>query len=461
MAVDLHPTQGNISTLDTKPPVNTSAVYRRQPAAFRQLGYARSYSPNKEADNFLPTYKPNYYLLAALDALRDRESTVKQGLEYIEAAVVSRIGNYSHPNSQIDDFVQANLGNLKNWVKDALRTALWSGSSVQEINWESKIGPKGEPQTWIESLTSYHPLQITLVPNDYGVIKDGDTVFNKVYKSGVWVPLPPHKVPQASKQKNTDTVGNLVRLPKSKRVYMAFRNEAGNVYGKPLIEACLYWNLYKQAFTEILFKATSRYATPLIYVKVPQINTSEFVTEPNGVERPKTMQEQASEMMEDLDNNSALVFTQLSKEMPVEVGALTTGNNFSDSFISAIDLCDDNMRGLMGIPNLIMKDDVSSMGSGAASEVQVDKFNEFITSLFDFVIQNILNQAILQLIQYNFDARTVPEALNPGTIQCKPARNTDLKTILDGIKNLTELFTLNKTDAERNYVKDLLGFPAG
>ena len=147
--------------------------------------------------------------------------------------------------------------------------------------------------------------------------------------------------------------------------------------------------------------------------------------------------------------------------MPVEVGALTTGNNFSDSFISAIDLCDDNMRGLMGIPNLIMKDDVSSMGSGAASEVQVDKFNEFITSLFDFVIQNILNQAILQLIQYNFDARTVPEALHPGTIQCKPARNTDLKTILDGIKNLTELFTLNKTDAERNYVKDLLGFPAG
>ena len=139
MAVDLHPTQGNISTLDTKPPVNTSAVYRRQPAAFRQLGYARSYSPNKEADNFLPAYKPNYYLLAALDALRDRESTVKQGLEYIEAAVVSRIGNYSHPNSQIDDFVQANLGNLKNWVKDALRTALWSGSSVQEINWESKI----------------------------------------------------------------------------------------------------------------------------------------------------------------------------------------------------------------------------------------------------------------------------------------------------------------------------------
>lgn len=461
MAVDLHPTQGNTSDLPTNPPVNTSAVYRRQPAAFRQLGYARSYSPNKEADNFLPTYKPNYYLLASLDALRDRESTVKQGLEFIEASVVSRIGNYSHPNSQIDDFVQANLGNLKTWVKDALRTSLWAGYSVQEINWMPKFGKNGQPQTWIDNLVSYHPLQVILVPNDYGIIKDGDSVFNKVYKSGVWVPLPAHKVPQTNKAKNIDNVGNLVRLPKSKRLYMSFRSEGNNVYGKSLIEHCLYWNLYKQVFTEILWKATARYATPLLYVKVPQMDSSEFVTEPDGVVRPKTMQEQASEMMADLDNNSALVFTQLSKEMPVEVGALTTGNNFSDSFISAIDLCDDNMRGLMGIPNLIMKDNVTSMGSGAASEVQVEQFNQMITSLFDFVIQHILDQVILQLIQYNFDARLIPEAYYSGSIQCKPARSTDLKTLLDGIKNLAELFQLNKTDAERNYVKDLLGFPAG
>ena len=460
MAVDLHPTQGNISTLDTKPPVNTSAVYRRQPAAFRQLGYARSYSPNREADNFIPTYKPTYYLYAALGALADRESTVKQGLEFIEHSLISRIGNYSHPNSQIDDFVQPNLGGLKNWVKEALRNSLIYGNSVQEINYVQKIGPNETPQVWLDSLTGYHPLQVTLVPNDYGFIKDGDTVHNKVYKSGVWVPLPPHKVSQASKQKNTDTVGSLIRLPKSKRVYMAFRSEANNVYGKSLIEACLYWNLYKQAYTEILFNATSRYATPLIYVKVPQMDTSEFITEPDGVIRAKTMQEKASEMMEDLDNKSALVFTQISKELPVDVGALTTGNNFSDSFISAIDLCDDNMRGLMGIPNLIMKDEVKSMGSGAAAEVQVEQFNQMITSLFDFVIQNILDQAILQLIQYNFDARTIPEALYPGTIQCKPARNTDLNTLLDGIKNLTEMFQLNQTPAERNYVKDLLGFPA-
>jgi hypothetical protein len=86
-------------------------------------------------------------------------------------------------------------------------------------------------------------------------------------------------------------------------------------------------------------------------------------------------------------------------------------------------------------------------------------FNKIITSLFDFIVQPILNQAILQLIQYNFDARVIPEAYHPGTIQCKPARDTELKTILDGIKDLFEAYELNKTEAERNYIKDLLGFP--
>jgi hypothetical protein len=461
MAVDLHPTQGNISTLETKPPVNTSAVYRRQPAAFRQLGFARSYTPNEQADNYFPTYKPNYYQLVALDSLREKEPIVKQGLEYIESAVISRLGNYSHPSNQIDDFVQANIETkFKKWVRDALRTVLWSGYSVQENIWMQKIGKNGEIQTWIDDLISFHPLQVTLVPNDYGIIKDGEQVYDKVYKSGVWVPLPPHKVSQLAKSKNTDTVGSLVRLPRSKRVYMAYRSEATNLYGKSLINACLYWYLYKHAFVEILFKASMRYATPLIYVKVPPTATDEMVTEPDGEVRPKSMQEKVTEMLQDgVENESALVFTQISKDQPVEVGALTTGNNFSDSFINAIDLCDDNMRAILGLPNLIMKDNIGGLGSGGTSERQIEQFNKMIASLFDFVIEHILNQAILQLIQYNFDARVIPEALHPGIIQCKPARDTELKTILDGIKNLFEPYQLNKTEAERNYIKDLLGFP--
>jgi hypothetical protein len=203
-----------------------------------------------------------------------------------------------------------------------------------------------------------------------------------------------------------------------------------------------------------------RYATPLIYVKVPPTATDEMVTEPDGEVRPKSMQEKVTEMLQDgVENESALVFTQISKDQPVEVGALTTGNNFSDSFINAIDLCDDNMRAILGLPNLIMKDNIGGLGSGGTSERQIEQFNKMIASLFDFVIEHILNQAILQLIQYNFDARVIPEALHPGIIQCKPARDTELKTILDGIKNLFEPYQLNKTEAERNYIKDLLGFP--
>ena len=454
---DLHPTQGNISSLTTAPAATTSAIYRKQPAAFKQLGYARSYTPNDRGDSLSASCKPDYYKLAALDAARQKEPIIIQGLDYITSTVVSRIGGYSHPHPQIKEFVEANIKNkLERWIKEALETLLWSGSSVQEINWIQKTGPDGLPQTWIDDLINYHPLQITLVPNDYGIIKDGDPVEGKTYKSGVWVPLPANKINK--KLGKADTVGSLVRLNRSKRVYMTFKGDGNNIYGRSLIEACLPWYFYKQAFTEILFNALSRYATPLIYVKVPPQDTKEFITEPDGTVRPMSLQEQTTEVLKDIDGETALVFTQFSKDQPVEIGALTTGNNFADSFSNAIELADDNMRAAMAIPNLIMKDKVSGLSSGGASERQLDQFNNIITEIFRLVVNPFVEQAILQLIQYNFDARTIPEALHSGTIQIKPARSADLKVILDGINNLVDKLPM-LSEGQQNAVLELLGLP--
>ena len=455
---DLHPTQGNISTLETSPPVSTSAIYRKQPSAFKQLGYARSYSSNDRGDALFASQKPDYYKLAALDAARTKESIIIQGLELITSTVVSRIGSYSHPIPQITEFVKANIKNkIERWIKQALESALWSGFSVQEINWVQKIGPNGMPQTWIDDLIQYYPLQVTLVANDYGIVKDGDTVTGKTYKSGVWVPLPANKIPNPNSTK-ADTVGGLVRLNKSKRVYITFKGDGNTIYGRSLVDPCLPWYLYKQAFLHLYLSSLERYATPLIYVKVPPQDTKEFVTEPDGTVRLKTLQEKTTEVLRDIDSETALVFTQLSKDNPVEIGALTTGNNFADSFNNAIELCDDNMRAAMAIPNLIMKDKLSGLSSGGASERQLDQFNNIITEIFRNVVLPFVEQAILQLIQYNFDARLIPEALDSGTIFIKPARASDLKVVLDGINNLIEKLNL-LTENQKNAVLEMLGLP--
>lgn len=453
---DLHPTNGKLSALETSPPMATTAIYRRQPASFKQLGYAKAYNP--VGDSFIHANKPNYYTLNVWDTARRKESLIRQALEYIIQTVVARVGNYSHPNPQIDDFVQANIDKkIRRWIRELLETALWSGFAVQEINWVSKIGPNGMPQTWIDDLIGFHPLQVYLIANDFGVIKDGDIVSNQPYKSGIWVPMPPTRINKPTGK--ADRVGSLVRLPKSKRVYVNYRGDGNNIYGRSLVEACIPWHMYKEAFREILFSALERYATPFIWVKVPPLDTKEMKSEPDGTLVPKTLHEVTQEQLQNLSSETALVFTQISKDQPVEIGALTTGNNFSDSFTNAIDLCDDNMRALIGIPNLIMKDKIHGLGSGNAAEIQIEKFNQLIEGIFDDIVSPFLEQAILQLIQYNFDARIFPEALHPGSIQIKPARSSDLKVLLDGIKDLGEQYELNKTESDEDYVRDLLGFP--
>ncbi len=454
---DLHPTAGNISTIKTSPPASTTAIYRKQPAVFGQLGMARSYSSNGEV--FSLTQKPSYYHLAAWDEARRKEPIIRQGLEYITLAVIARLGSYSHPDTQIADFVQANLENrIKGWISDLVTTALWSGFSTSEINWLPKVGPGGTKQIWLDYLTNFHPLQVNLLLNDYGVLKDGDKVTSTPFKSGIYVPVPYNHL-QKPKQ-NREYMGSLVRLPKSKRVYITLNSEGNNPFGRSILESVLPYHLFKEAFRDMMTVALDRYGTPLVYVIVPPLDTKEMVEDPDGTARPKTMYEMTVEQMENLSAESALVFTQVSKDQPVELGALTTGNNFSDVFDNAIELCDLNMLHGLGVPNLLIKDSSSKLGSGGASERQLELFNTFTSSLFDLVVGQFVEQAISQLIQYNFDPRKNPKAYLPGTIQKKPTRVSELRVFADSIKIFTELGYMNPANpVDFRYVREAVDAP--
>ncbi len=424
---------------------------------FGQLGRATSYTSNGETFSF--TRKPSYYQLAAWDDARRKEPLIKQGLEYLVLAIVSKIGSYSHPDPEIDDFVQANIENkIKGWIANIAMTALWSGFGVSEINYTNKVGPGGIPQTWFDDVINFHPLQVTLMLNDYGVVKDGDRIMSSPFKSGIYVPAPYTAIQRPAK--NREYMGSLVRLPKSKRVYVALNNEGNNPYGRSILESVLPYHLFKEAYRDMMTVALDRYGTPLVYAIVPPLDTKEMIEEPDGTVRPKTLQEMTVEQMQNLSNESVLVFTQISKDQPVQLGALTTGNNFSDAFQQAMDMCDLNMLHGLGIPNLLIKDNHSRMGSGGASERQLEIFNAFVGSLFDLIVGAFVEQAIAQLIQFNFDPKKNPKAYNAGKIQKKPTRVNELKVVTESIKALTELGFINPTNpVDFRYVRELIDLP--
>lgn len=460
MSEDKTPLLAPSLKLETHPPDGASGIFRRRPKNLKQMGLATSYQPTD--DGFSYASKPSYYQLAAWDQARRKEPVIKQALDYIVLAVLSKLGPFSHRNKMIDSFVQANLDHIqyRKAISDLTYSLLWSGFAVSEIVWDYRKTDK-DPQVWLGDLVNFHPLQINLVLNDYGIVKDGDTSPNSSLKSGVWVPCPTNFSKEGNRPAiGPDYQGSMVRLKRAKRIYITFGSEGNNPYGRSQLESVLPYHLFKEAYRDMLTTALDRYGTPLMYITVPPQDTRERIEEEDGSFRFKTMHEKTVEQVDNLSSQAVLVFTQTSKDQPVNIGALTTGNNFSDSFTKAIEFCDENMLMGMGIPNLLFKDGGRNLGSSGASENQLEVFNSFISSIFDLVVIPFTQQCILPLIQYNFNVDLYPDALYPGQFLKKPSRSTELKTVVESIKMLTELGYSNPKDPlDFQYIRELIGLP--
>jgi hypothetical protein len=206
--------------------------------------------------------------------------------------------------------------------------------------------------------------------------------------------------------------------------------------------------------------ALDRYGTPLIYAIVPNQPTKESITEPDGSTRNKYYHELASEMLEDLRGQQSIVFSQTDKDHPVSLGALTTGNNFSEAFNSAIELCDNNMMLGLGIPNLILKDQNNGLGTGGASERQMEGFHALVRELCRKILNEILEQLVSRIIKYNFDSREIIEAEEVGEFSIKPFRTSELDVVIKLIDKLTDKQFINPANpTDRNWVREMVGLP--
>lgn len=456
LTMDRPPSQDKISTLPTQPPLITTPVYRSRPGVLAQLGRALAYTSIGE--QFVVAGKPSTYQLAAWDEARHKEPVIQNGISTIVRVVTKKIGQYLHEDPEIADYVNANLENgLIRWIQEMTHNLLWAGYGGSEILWRYKIGPDGQLQTWLEDCVSYHPSQIYFVTNDNGRLTHGERISTAAYRSGVWVPIPT----QSRKRPKGEVYGSMVRLPRSKCFHSRLCSEGSNVYGQSLLTPVLKYHLFKEAFRDMMTTALDRYGTPLFYIKVPNSLTQETTEDPSGEVRPLSIREQVIQEIENLGSESVLVLTQTDKQnQPVEIGTITSSNNFADSFTQAIDLCDKNMMLGMNIPNLLVLDSTSALGSSGASERQLEVFDIYVSYIFDQVVGDFVNQVIRQLIHYNFDVRVRPSAIHPGRIEKRPLRVADLGVMADVINKMTEIGFVNSANKKDfAWARDVLGMP--
>lgn len=452
------------TSLQTKPrekvkleekPLSASAI-RQRPAQYGQVGLATSYVSTGE--NFVPLRKPHHYQLAAWDSARLKEPVIKSGIEILTLFMCSKLGDYHHPNSMIEDFVNANIkSHLRRWIQEIAISSYWAGFGVSEVLWKRKPGPNRIRQVWIEDIVNYHPTQVQFRLNDYSRLTHGENTSYSQLLSGVWVPAPNNLT---RKKPSKSYTGGMIRLEKSKVWHIAFDGSSNNPWGISQLNSVLDYHLFKEAFRDMMAVALDRYGTPLLYAIVPPQITNEVVEEADGTIRNKQYRESVTEALQDVRGNQGIVLEQLSKDFPVEIGTLTTGNNFADAFNSAIELCNTNMQVGMGIPNLIMRDERSGLGNGSSSESQVEIFNMMVSHYFHIATQAFVDQVVKQLIAYNFDPFTVKDIDDPGYISEVPSRPTEIEQLVNAYEKLTKLGFMNAADsADYNHVRSMLNLP--
>lgn len=448
----------NYSKYKTNPPLQVfgDSSNRVRPHTYKQLGRATSYVSN--GDSLYVNTGPHPYAIAAWDYARKNEPIICDGLDKMVLSIVAKIGSYTHPDPDIKAFVKANLKNkARGWIENIAYTMLWSGKSVSEIVWKKKWNGN-TPQLWIDTLINYHPSQIILRLNNYGALTHGEQVLNSQFNTGVWVPRPILTKDAKAYKIDRNCTGSHIRLAQDKVIIATYKDEGNNPHGTPALYAALNWSLYKSAFVDMYQIALDRYGTPLMYFIVPATQTTEDIEELDGTVRKKMFREALQDELQDLKSGSVLILERQGNKDAAEpkVEALTTGNNFGDSFVTAINTCDQNMLHAMGIPNLIIRDEGRGLGSGGSAEKQVQMFESMIEGIAIKICNILIEQLISTLIKYNFGVQD-----NYGEFIIKPMRYVDYKIIADSAAVLQEAgfvspFTNPKDKA---FFRSQLGIP--
>ena len=429
---------------------------KRRPARYGQWGIAPAYTAQDES--FSALVRPSITRLSAYDQAVRKEPVIKQGLDLICLALINMLGTYTHPNPEIEDFVNENIEhNIHRWIKEALNACLWAGFSTGEIVKDYREDAKGNLKVYIEDIVRFHPTQVNFVLNNYRRLTHGETVWNSVYKSGIWVPFPQFLLSQPKYKNNPNVIGGLIRLPKENVYHVTLKGDSNNPWGQSELESVLPYHLYKETFRDCLWVALDRYGTPLIYVKVPPADSAKDIEALDGQVRKRTLAEEAEIALQNISSESGLVFTQISKDQPIEIGSLTTGNNFSDSFQKAIDLCDENMQAGLGIPNLLVKNNQNHLGTGKSAEVQAQVFTEYVKAHYKRIVVPFTEQVIGPLIKQNY---TGPDSRICGEIPLRVRRIAELNVQVEAINVSTTLGYINPANQDDNeFVRELIGAP--
>lgn len=311
-------------------------------------------------------YNPDNISISTYEKMVLTDETISSGLGFITLSSISRLGDYTHKDIQIQNFIREVIENLEsslNFYVSEIMTAKWAGFSVTENIWIQR------DNKWIISdMQTLHPQSIEFVLHTEGKEKNK---IDKVYQ---------HRF----------TPYEAVLEPESKRIVYSYNKRFGNPYGNSALK-CIYKNWYiKDVMLKIWGKTLQKYSGPLSTIKSPRLNS---VVQYEGV--TINYRDYLRKILAQIDEGSGIIVDPDTEIVFHQLQRAVGGD-----FETIINYCNKMMyRGLF-IPSLLA--DVDNSGSYALGQKH---YNIFELSTLGFLLdikEVLLNQFVAPMIIYNF-----------------------------------------------------------
>jgi len=368
---------------------------------------------------------PDAVLVPEYERMLDTDETVSAAYFFLTMCVISFLGEYSHPDGKITDFVHECFegldGSLALACEDIL-TAVWAGFSVTEIIWKAAAG-----KMMLDYLATYHPYSITFHVNDRGRLE---------------------KIRQTSL---LNALG--VDIPKEKSIVFSHRKRFNNYYGVSAFKPIRKNWLLKDPELKMWARALDKFGTPILAALVPD---GTIVDPETGKEVSQL--EYATKLLANLQSGTALAFSvkDNGSGSPIpKVEAVADGDNGTgDAFDKAMSYLNKMItRGLL-IPSLVF-DEGARSGSLALGTSHFDSFLLMVRTMYTQMKEVLLDQLISRLVVYNYGPQK-----DWGDFQAHEPSAEELKLYSEVFMNLTNSGFIDPAiDEDFRYARNKMGLP--
>lgn len=355
--------------------------------------------------------------------MQDTDDTISAGINFLNIALMSRFGDYTHPSKEVQEFVRRTLNQMEGSWHDNLNdmfSAEWNGFSVTEQVWKFDKDFDGYPAFVPRKLVTMPPLTIVFAVNRHGeILPDGiyqyqrfhNTFFNSYvygikqggeneYRPDLFASIGDYPYPIRIA---ADLTYLTVKIPKHKVIHIT-ASTAGrfnNPYGRSILRAAYKHWVSKDAYIKMRLVAMDRKGTPLLVgYAAPNDTVLQNTQEGPGHERIQAQRADLAmaNVMKKIHNSSFIALPGRKGET-YELEAIQVQGDMN-GFKDAIDDCNRGIMRALLLPPLVLGGDEG--GSYNLGQEHNRILKQVVDGKLKTYKQAILDQLIKKIIHYNF-----------------------------------------------------------